>query len=111
MSPCVHKQLDACTSVSDWHIRGGGLLEGRKGPGADDGALSRPSARQKHRNMCRGALKEDTNFIEECVPPHPPGHRRHPTPRPIPFIGDYWESEEQRVKMGNGDMGARERER
>lgn len=22
VSPCVHKQLDACTSVSDWHIRG-----------------------------------------------------------------------------------------
>lgn len=82
VSPCVHKQLDARTLVSDWHIQGlWGLHVGRKGPRADGGALSRPSVRQKHRNMCRGALKEDTNFIEECVPLSPP------EPPTIPHLG------------------------
>lgn len=58
----------------------------------------------RNTETCVGALKEDTNFIEECVPCSSP----RPTPRPIPFMGDYWEREEQRVKMGNGDMGERE---
>lgn len=72
VSPCVHKQLDARTSVSDSHIRGS-LKEGRA-PGPTAGRSAGPQ-RARNTETCVGALKEDTNFIEECVPclsPDPP---------------------------------------
>lgn len=78
VSPCVHKQLDARTSVSDSHIRGS-LKEGRA-PGPTAGRSAGPQ-RAPNTETCVGALKEDTNFIEECVP------CLSPDPPAIPHLG------------------------
>lgn len=87
---CHHAARQLQTSFS--LVQSGHEKRCERNPRAIDGGM-------RHRNMCK-ASKKTPNITEERI--SPPSHH-HPTPWPVPFIGDYREREEQRVKMGNCD--------